>query len=360
MAGALLSGARLRDPAPLHRRHPGGRPSDPRRSDLRRVPGRDRFRGGVRHPGSRPPRATRRSPPPRALPRADPRLQGPRPPAPRAPLRLRARALRRDPERPRRDERGHRERRDRGAPGQVERAGVHPVPGGPHEPPPGAPDDDGAGCQRALHRGRGDVRRLPADHEDPLQRRGVQEPLAPRGRQLGQLRAAARPGGVLLPRVAPAGAVRPGRPEPESELQRPHRQLRGRLRGVPRGGDGPAGRAAPPRDQRERHPGPLLPHRGLPAGRGPAHPEPVHGHPGREQLRALRVVAPEPGRVRGPGLHGRLRGGGRGAARAERGRVRPGRAGSRRGGRTAPRRSRRSSAGTGARAASSIRTPRWG
>ena len=49
-------------------------------------------------------------------------------------------------------------------------------------------------------------------------------------------------------RLAPS--VRDG-PERESELQRPHRQLRGRLRGVPRGGDGPAGRAAPPRDQRE-------------------------------------------------------------------------------------------------------------
>ena len=155
--GALLSGPRLRDPAPFHRRHPGGRPSDPRRSDLLRVRGRDRFRGGVRHPGGRPPRAARRSPPPRALPRADPRLQGPRPPAPRASFRLRARALRRDPERPRRNERGHRERRDRGPQGQVERAGVHPVPGGPYEPPPGAPDDDGAGRQRALHRGRGDV-----------------------------------------------------------------------------------------------------------------------------------------------------------------------------------------------------------
>ena len=30
------------------------------------------------------------------------------------------------------------------------------------------------------------------------------------------------------------------------------------------------------------------------------------GHPGRKQLRALRVVASEPGRVRGPGVHGRL------------------------------------------------------
>ena len=105
---------------------------------------------------------------------------------------------------------------------------------------------------------RRDVRRLPADHEGPVQRRRVQGALAPRGHHLGQLRAAARPGGVLLSRVAPA-AVRPS--APQGELQRPHRQLRRRLRGVSRRGDGPAGGTAHPRNQRERHPGPFLPHR---------------------------------------------------------------------------------------------------
>ena len=111
-------------------------------------------------------------------------------------------------------------------------------------------------------------------------------PLPPGRRELHQLGAHRRPGGVLLPRLAARHVQgrRPGLVRRALGQLRQHRATSPAawVAGAPPG----AGH------EREQRAGRVLPHRRLPPASGRAdlrHVQPVHGHLARVQLRALRV-----------------------------------------------------------------------
>ncbi len=143
----------------------------------------------------------------------------------------------------------HRRRRDRGVPRPRPRRPLRPVSARPHLRRAAADDDDAPRRQRPCDRDRGHLRRLPGDREGHVQPPRLSRPGAAVGRQLHQLGAHRRAGGLLLHR---RGGAR--RAAPQGRLHGADRQFRRRLCRLCGAAHGPADRPAGDRHQRQRHP----------------------------------------------------------------------------------------------------------
>ena len=238
---ALRRGRGRGDPAVRRRRH--------RRSRSRAHGAR-----GLRHlppSGGRAARPDRPQPlRARAVPRPDARLQGRGDAAAGAADGPRARQARRAHHHRGRDLRRHRRRRGRGVPRPRARRPLRAVPARPHLRRAAAADDDGARRQRPRDRDRRHLRRLPGAGEGAVQPSRLPRPRAALRRQLDQLGAHRRAGGLLLHR---RGRAR--RAAPQGRLHGADRQFRRRLRRLRRAAHGPADRPPGDRHQRQRHPG---------------------------------------------------------------------------------------------------------
>ena len=184
--------------------------------------------GTFRHPAVAPLVPVRRQHlPARAVPRPDARVQGRRHAVPGAADGSRAGGARRAHHHRGRDLRRHRRRRGRGVPRPRADRPVRAVSEGPRFRRAAPDDDDRAGRQRACARGRRHVRRLPGAGEGPVQPSRLPRPGAAVGRQLDQLGAHRRAGGLLLHRRGDAR-----RAASQGRLHRADRKFRRHLRGL--------------------------------------------------------------------------------------------------------------------------------
>ena len=134
------------------------------------------------------------------------------------------------------------------------------------------------------HRDRGHVRRLPGAGEGPVQPPRLPRPRAAVRRQLDQLGAHRRAGGLLLHRRRDAR-----RAAPQGRLHGADRQFRRHFRRLCRRAHGPADRPAGDRHQRQRHPGAHARDRRLRGARGGGDLVALDGHPGVVEFRAAAV-----------------------------------------------------------------------
>ena len=118
---------------------------------------------------------------------ADAGLQGPRAAARRPALRARAERARRAHHGARRDLRRHRLGGHLGARLVQPRRDRRALSGGPRERRPAAPDDDGRRAERPRRRGRGHVRRLPADRQGAVRDAALRERAGLAADELDQL-----------------------------------------------------------------------------------------------------------------------------------------------------------------------------
>ena len=179
--------------------------------------------------------------------------------------------------------------------GQARHRGLHALAARPDEPVPAGADVQPAGRQHPQHRHRGRVRRLPGPRQGGLGRPRLQARAFDRHGQLDQLGAPAGAGRLLLRRLLPGDAAR----RRGGRLRRADRQLRQHLRRPRRAQHGPADPPPGARDQRERRPRRVLPHRRLPRPqrrRDARDVEPVDGHLEGVELRALRLRCARPRR----------------------------------------------------------------
>ena len=154
----------------------------------------------------------------------------------------------------------------------------------PHLRRAAAHDDHRAGRQRACARDRRHLRRLPGDREGHVQSSRLPRSRAALGRQLDQLGAHRRAGGLLLHR---RGRAR--RAAPQGRLHGADRKFRRRLCRLCRRAHGAADRSPGDRHQRQRHPCAHLRHRHLRAARRGGDLVAVDGHPGVVEFRASAV-----------------------------------------------------------------------
>ena len=138
--------------------------------------------------------------------------------------------------------------------------------------------------QRACARDRRHLRRLPGAGEGPVQPPRLPRPGAALRRQLDQLGAHRRAGGLLLHRRGDAR-----RAAPQGRVHRADRQFRRHLRRLRRRAHGAADRPAGDRHQRQRHPGAHARDRHLRGARGGGDLVALDGHPGVVEFRAPAV-----------------------------------------------------------------------
>ena len=220
----------------------------------------------------------------RAVSRADARLQGSRDAVPRAADGSCAEPARRALDHRGRDLGRYRRRGGRGVPRQQAGRRDRALSAWPHLRRAAAHDDDAERAERACARDRGHVRRLPGDREGPVQSSWLSRPRAALRRQLDQLGAHRRAGGLLLHR---GGRAR--RAAPQSRLHGADGKFRRRVRRLCGDAHGVAGRAAGRRHQRQRHPGAHAEDRHLRGARRDGDRVALDGHPGLVQFRAAAV-----------------------------------------------------------------------
>ena len=198
--------------------------------------------------------------------------------------------------------------------GREPRRPVRAVSARPHLRRAAADDDHRRRRQRPCARDRRHLRRLPGDREGPVQPPRLPRPGAALGRQLDQLGAHRRAGGLLLHR---RGRAR--RAASQGRVHGADRQFRRHLRRLRRHAHGPADRPAGDRHQRQRHPGAHARDRQLRAARGGGDHLAVDGHPGVVEFRAAAVRGLRPrrrGGARADGHRSRSRAASRCRARA--------------------------------------------
>ena len=158
-------------------------------------------------------------------------------------------------------------------------------PLGPCERRPTSPDDHGRCAQRAQRGGRGHLRRLPGHREGALRRPRVPRCGAPLGDELHQLGSGDGAGRVLRHDGGPARSLL---------VRGAHRQLRQHLLRLDRRTDGPSDRPAGDRLEQQRHPHAVGRRRFVDRTTRGAHLQPVDGHPGVLQPRAVALRAERP------------------------------------------------------------------
>ena len=217
---ALCRGGGRGDPPVRRRHHRGAGAFAARARGLRHVPASGRGAGRAGRPWHLPARA---------VSRADARVQGRGHAAPGAADGPRAGGARRAHHHRGGDLGRHRRRGGRGVPRPRAHRPVRAVSRRPHLRRAAADDDHGRRRQRARDRDRGHVRRLPGAGEGPVQPPCLPRPGAALRRQLDQLGAHRRAGGLLLHRRGDAR-----RAASQGRVHRADRQFRRHLRGLRR------------------------------------------------------------------------------------------------------------------------------